>query len=152
MGEDEKKRGFEVRDSRVATETEGEGKEEEAKKQEPDSGSPPEKTGQAQESQSGSPEEQEKQEPQQPDSQMPEITFPAFLLSLNTSALIHLGLIQIPGTEKAERNLPLAKQTIDLLNLIKEKTRGNLTQEESDLLDNLLFDLKMKYVELGKEQ
>ncbi len=135
MSEDKKKPGFEVRDRRVGMEPG------EPEKEKPVSETPARKE-----------KKQETQEKPPTPTELPEITFPAFLLSLNTSALIHLGLIQVPGTDGIEKNLPLAKQTIDLLNLIKEKTRGNLSQEEADLLDNLLFDLKIKYVELSKEK
>ena len=79
---------------------------------------------------------------------LPEVDFPSFLLSLATSALYHLGLVADPQTgEKAERNLPLARQTIDTLALLETKTRGNLTDEETELLTNLLTELRMRYVE-----
>jgi hypothetical protein len=132
MRDDKKKPGFEVRDRRVGMESEEE-------KPAPETPVQEEK-------------KQEKHEKPPAPAELPEITFPAFLLSLNTSALIHLGLIPVPGADNIEKNLPLAKQTIDLLSLIKEKTGGNLSQEEADLLDNLLFDLKMKYVDLSKEK
>ncbi len=79
---------------------------------------------------------------------LPEVDLPSFLLSLATSALYHLGLVADPQTgERAERNLPLARQTIDTLALLETKTRGNLTDEESELLTNLLTELRMRYVE-----
>jgi len=57
----------------------------------------------------------------------------------------------IPHDSRArEANLPLAKQTVDILGMLREKTRGNLTQEEAQLLDNLLYDLRMKYVDAKK--
>ena len=52
---------------------------------------------------------------------------------------------------KQERNLPMAKQTIDILGVLKEKTQGNLTNDEEQLLDNLLHDLRIKYVEESKK-
>jgi len=81
---------------------------------------------------------------------LPEMTFASFIISLNTSALIHLGLLPEPVSGALEQNLELAKQTIDLLGILQEKTRGNLDREEQDLFDNLLFELRIKYVDLSK--
>jgi hypothetical protein len=77
---------------------------------------------------------------------LPEVTFSAFVYSLSTSALVHLGEIPEPITDKMDKNLPLAKQTIDILGILQEKTKGNLTQEEENLLNNFLYDLRMRYV------
>ena len=77
---------------------------------------------------------------------IPELTFSAFVYSLSTSALVHLGEIPEPVTEKMDKNLPLAKQTIDILGILQEKTKGNLTQEEENLLNSFLYDLRMRYV------
>ena len=76
----------------------------------------------------------------------PEITFASFLMSLGTSVFFHLGELPHPETGAAEKNLPLAKQTIDLLGLLREKTRNNLTPEEENIFDHLLYDLRMRYV------
>jgi hypothetical protein len=141
MSDEKKDRGFEVKDHRIGSQDD----EQKAEAEAPETKETPEQEPVGEE-------KQETREPRQEAPPLPRITFPAFLLSLNTSALIHLGLVPIPGTDQVEKNISLAKQTIDLLDLIKEKTKGNLTQEESDLLENLVFDLKIKYVELGKEQ
>jgi hypothetical protein len=77
---------------------------------------------------------------------VPEITFSTFVYSLSTSVLVHLGEIPEPITEKIDKNLPLAKQTIDILGILQEKTKGNLTHEEENLLDSFLYDLRMRYV------
>jgi len=77
---------------------------------------------------------------------LPEITFSSFVFSLSSSALVSLGAIPDPNTGKMEKNLSLAKQTIDLLGLLREKTRNNLTEEEEYLFDHLLYDLRMSYV------
>jgi hypothetical protein len=77
---------------------------------------------------------------------LPEIDFPQFIFSLSTSALIQLGEVQDPFTQKRAKNLPLAKQTIDLIAMLKEKTKGNLTPEEEKIIENLLYDLRMRYV------
>jgi len=77
---------------------------------------------------------------------LPEITFSSLIFSLSSSAFVNLGAIPDPNTGKVEKNLPLVKQTIDLLVLLREKTRNNLTQEEETLFDHLLYDLRMSYV------
>jgi hypothetical protein len=77
---------------------------------------------------------------------LPEIDFTHFILSLSTSALIQLGDIQDPFTQKSAKNLPLAKQTIDLVGMLKEKTKGNLSSEEEKVLEYVLYDLRMRYV------
>jgi hypothetical protein len=80
---------------------------------------------------------------------LPEITFMNFILSLSTSALIQLGEIQDPVSKEIEKNLPLAKQTIDFIATLKEKTKGNLASEEEKILESLLYDLRMKYVRVA---
>ncbi|OGP53207.1 MAG: hypothetical protein A2Y65_01110 [Deltaproteobacteria bacterium RBG_13_52_11] len=77
---------------------------------------------------------------------LPEVTFSTFVYSLSTSALVHLGEIPEPITEKMDKDLPLAKQTIDILGILQEKTKGNLTQDEENLLNSFLYDLRMRYV------
>ena len=77
---------------------------------------------------------------------LPEIDFTNFILSLSTSALIQLGLIQDPATNQVAKHLPLAKQTIDLIGMLKEKTKGNLNPGEEKLIENILYDLRMRYV------
>lgn len=77
---------------------------------------------------------------------LPEINFNSLILSLSTSALIQLGEIQDPQTQKPSKNLSLAKQTIDLIGMLKEKTKGNLTPDEERLLDSVLYDLRMRFV------
>ena len=82
---------------------------------------------------------------------LPPITFAAFVLSLSTSALMHLGGAPLRGLEqKAETDLPLAKQSIDILSMIHEKTQGNLEGDEQQLLESVLHDLRMRYVEACK--
>lgn len=81
---------------------------------------------------------------------LPEIDFSHFIFSLSTSALIQLGEVQDPFTQKKEKNLPLAKQTIDLIAMLREKTKGNLTPEEEKIIENLLYDLRMWYVKASE--
>jgi hypothetical protein len=76
----------------------------------------------------------------------PEVTFAGFVVSLSTTVLYHFGDIPDPVTNKAERNLPAAKQTIDILGMLQQKTAGNLDEGEKALLDGALFELRMRYV------
>ncbi|MEE8429989.1 MAG: DUF1844 domain-containing protein [Candidatus Desulfatibia sp.] len=78
--------------------------------------------------------------------QLPEINFATFIFSLNSSVLAHLGIIDDPASGKKVKNLALAKQTIDILGMLEEKTRGNLTEDEESMLKNILYDLRMIYV------
>lgn len=81
------------------------------------------------------------------------LDFNALVLSLGSSALIHLGLAPDPtsGTTPPA-DLGLAQQSIDLLALLQEKTRGNLTEEEARFLEQLLFDLRMRFVEAARKK
>jgi hypothetical protein len=76
-----------------------------------------------------------------------EITFTTFVLSLSASALQQLGVEMEEGLPKSEVNLVLAKQSIDILEMLDQKTQGNLSDEESHLLHALLYDLRMRYVQ-----
>jgi len=78
--------------------------------------------------------------------QLPAINFPTFIFSLNSSTLVHLGIIDDPTSGKKVKNLSLAKQTIDILGMLEEKTRGNLTKDEESMLKYILYDLRMLYV------
>jgi hypothetical protein len=82
--------------------------------------------------------------------EFPPVDFSTFVLSLGSSALIHLGEMEPPGETAPHRDLPMAKHTIDLLTMMQEKTRSNLTPEEDKLLDSLLYDLRLRYVEALK--
>ena len=80
----------------------------------------------------------------------PTIDFHTFVLSLGSSALMHLGELEQPGAGGTEKDLPLAKHTIDILAMLQGKTRGNLTPEEDKLLDSLLYDLRLRFVDSSK--
>jgi hypothetical protein len=82
---------------------------------------------------------------------LPTIDFATFVLSLSHSALMHLGEAPDPETDEVATNLTLAKQNIDLLALLEDKTKGNLTGDEERLLAQVLFDLRMRFVERSKE-
>lgn len=75
-----------------------------------------------------------------------EINFSSFLLSLSTSAMCHFGDFPDPVSQKTKKDIAAAKQTIDILNMLKEKTKDNLDDREKELLDGLLFELRMRYV------
>jgi hypothetical protein len=78
----------------------------------------------------------------------PPLTFAAFVFSLASSAAIHFGDLPDPVTgNKAEPNLEGAAQMIEILTLLEEKTRGNLTAEERQLLEQVLYELRMRFVE-----
>lgn len=79
-----------------------------------------------------------------------DLGFTTFVLSLSTSALVHLAELPDPISNEKKVNLPLAKQTIAIIEMLQEKTRGNLTPEEDQLTEDLLYDLRLKYVEAAK--
>jgi len=78
------------------------------------------------------------------------LTFSALLLSLSTSALVNLGELPDPISNEKQINLPLAKQTIGIIEMLKDKTTGNLNQDEDRLINNMLYDLRMKYVDTAE--
>ncbi len=83
---------------------------------------------------------------------VPPVDFPTFVLSLATSAFYHMGMAPDPvsGEPTPEPNLPLARQTIDTLQMLQDKTRGNLEPEEAQLLESLLYELRMHFVEASR--
>lgn len=86
----------------------------------------------------------------QPDFAMPVINFSTFILSLNSAALAHLGLETDPTTGTRSANLLMAKQTIDILAMMEEKTKGNLTEDEKRLITHLIYELRLLYVKQAK--
>jgi hypothetical protein len=85
------------------------------------------------------------------DEVLPAVDFSTFVLSLAHSALVHLGVAPDPATgQQHPPSLPLARQTIDLVSLLAEKTKGNLNGEEERLIEQLLYDLRLHYVEASK--
>ncbi len=126
MKDESQEKGFVIRDKRFS-----------AKKEE---------EGESQPKEGATKEEPPKVDASKADASLPEISFSSLIFSLSTSALIQLGEIQDPISQQLDKNLPLAKQTIDLIGMLKEKTKGNLTSEEQMLLENILYDLRMRYV------
>jgi hypothetical protein len=84
-------------------------------------------------------------EPKQ-ESDYPQVNFTNFVLSLSTSALFHFGDFPEHEGGASEKNLPAAKQTIDILDMLNEKTKGNLNENENNLIKGVLYELKMRYV------
>src|SRR5215470_1547742 len=80
----------------------------------------------------------------------PEITFATFVVGLSTQALVHLGELPDPQTSQAAPDLPAARQLIDIIAMLEEKTRGNLDHDEQSMLEAILFELRMKYVERAR--
>ncbi len=84
------------------------------------------------------------------DSDLLKIDFSTFILSLSTSALYQMGMVEAPDDgEVGEPNKALARQTIDTLEMLRDKTRGNLDDEEAKLMDSLLYELQMHFVKLS---
>jgi hypothetical protein len=78
---------------------------------------------------------------------LPQVTLSAFVFSLSSSALVHLGEIPDPETDRVEVDLAMAKQIIDTLGMLQEKTRGNLDSDEERLLSTVLYDLRLRFVQ-----
>ena len=145
MSEEEK--GFVVKDRRIFTDEDKEADAKAEKTQthpatDEEAQSPP-TTEKSREPEAAEPSKTDASEAQP---QFPEINFPTFVVSLNASALLHLGAIEDPTTGQKTKNLPMAKQTIDILSMLEEKTAGNLNNEEKNLLKNILYDLRLMYV------
>jgi hypothetical protein len=75
------------------------------------------------------------------------LNFSTFILSLTTSALVCLGELPDPISKEKTLNLPLAQQTISIIEILNEKTAGNLTEDEENLIGTVLYDLRMKYIQ-----
>ena len=126
-------KGFVIKDKRIFSEEKQEPKEEDKD---------PEKEPAKEETKA----EEASAETQDAEAELPEINFPTFIISLNASALVNLGAIEDPASGTKVKNLSIAKQTIDILSMLEEKTRGNLTEEEEKILKNILYDLRIIYV------
>lgn len=139
MSEEEK--GFVIKDRRSFDETGGLKEQQEEKTQEAskrdEKGKDSEKNGTAQEAGADAGE-------QTPP--LPEVNFSSLILSLSSSSLFHLGEVPDPQTGKKKKDLPLAKHSIDIIAMLKEKTEGNLTDEEKKFIESVLTDLRWRYV------
>jgi hypothetical protein len=86
-----------------------------------------------------------------PQEELPEVDFSNFVLSLAATAMVQLGMVPDPETgQNVEPNFPIAQHTIDTLVLLQEKTSGNLSGEEEKLLESMIYELRMRFVEAGK--
>jgi Domain of unknown function (DUF1844) len=92
-----------------------------------------------------------KGEPEAAD-RIPDMTFPGFVIGIGTQAMLALGQFPDPQTGRAAVDLSAARQLIDVLGILEEKTKGNLDKQEMDLLNHLLFDLRTKFVEQSKQK
>ena len=149
--EKEEQSAFKVTDRRMFT-SEGEIREQ----QQPDPGeqAPPQKEEPPKASQEEKPKasQEQKEEAKRTAEKDPNqgVNFASFLLSLATTGMVHLGEIPESGTGQKMEDLEAARQMIDILGLLKEKTKGNLSAEESDLLENVLYELRLKF--MGKSK
>ncbi len=132
----EETKDFVIKDRRIFGQEEAEQEEKEKKEEKAEST----------EAQEQPREEEPVPEAEEEAAQLPEINFQTFVFSLNASALVQLGVMEDPATGRKEKNLSLAKQTIDILSMLQEKTVGNLTDDEDNLLKNILYDLRIRYV------
>lgn len=82
--------------------------------------------------------------------ELPQLDFGTFVLSMSSSALVYLGEVPEPESGQIMENVLAAKQTIDILCMLQSKTKGNLTEQEARLLRDMLFELRMKYVQKAK--
>ena len=87
----------------------------------------------------------------EPEEIVPPIDFVTFVLSLSAQALLHLG-VAVPGGPEPMLDLTLAKQTVDILGMLEQKTHGNLSGEEERILTQVLTDLRLRYVEAAKKK
>ena len=133
-------KGFKVHDKRRFTE-EGEAREETA-------GEQPRGPGEEPPSEPGpEPGVESAPEPGDRRQELPPINFSTFIISLSTQALMHLGEMINPVTGEVEKDVEVAKQTIDIIGMLSEKSKGNLDETEEQLLREVLYNLRMKYVE-----
>ena len=135
--EAETPKGFKVHDKRRFTD-EGEAREDQA-------------TGEAQEEPASKPDPgldaQAGREPEDRREELPSINFSTFIISLSTQALMHLGEMSNPVTGQLEKDMAVARQTIDIIGMLGEKSKGNLDETEEQLVREVLYNLRMKYVE-----
>ena len=93
--------------------------------------------------------EEPKEEPKKTETEtppLPEVNFSSLILSLSSTAFLHFGEIPDPGTGEKKKDLALAKHAIDTVAMLKEKTEGNLTEEEKQFIENILTDLRWHFV------
>ncbi|MCD6487373.1 MAG: DUF1844 domain-containing protein [Syntrophobacterales bacterium] len=139
MTENSSEKGFVIKDKRMFDEDGGTRADAVRKDEKKESAQKPE-TG------NESIEKEETVEREEEKYQLPEMNFHNFVFSLYTSVLFNLGELADPVSDKRKKDLNAAKQTIDILGMLKEKTEGNLDSSEKELLDSVLSESRMKYV------
>lgn len=137
--ESDAEKGFKVHDKRRFTD-EGETREEQATAAEEPT---PEPTSEP----TPEPGTEPDREPEDRREELPSINFSMFIISLSTQALMHLGEMDDPVTGQVEKDVAVAKQTIDIIGMLGEKSRGNLDESEEKLVQEVLYNLRMRYVE-----
>jgi len=133
----EEEKGFVIKDKRTFSQETGEPREEETQE------ATEEKAAESAEKEAP---ETEAKAAADEEVQLPEVNFSTFIFSLSSSALLHFGEIPDPSSGNKKKNLAMAKHTIDILAMLDEKTRGNLSRDEEQLFKNILYDLRMRYV------
>ena len=133
---DTEDKGFTVKDRRSFDET-GDPKEEE--KEAAEAKEPEQK-----------PKEEVKKSESAENPPLPEVNFSSLIFSLSSSALLHIGEIADPQTGQKRVDLPMAKHSIDIISMLKDKTKGNLDDEEQKFIDSILTDLRLRYVKAVK--
>ena len=83
-------------------------------------------------------------------SPLPKVDFNTFVLSLSSSVMVHLGEVNDPGTGESGQDLDMARHTIDMLDMLEKKTKGNLDPDEERLMKNVLFEMRMKFIQKTK--
>lgn len=134
----DEEKGFVIKDRRTFSPETGEPVEEKKQKGEPEEASEKASAGPADDS------------VKDQDAQLPEVNFATFIFSISSSALLNFGEIPDPETGTKKKNLSMAKHSIDILSMLEEKTRGNRTDDEEQLIKNILYDLRMRYIKETK--
>lgn len=135
MGEENKEKGFVIKDRRIFDDTGEARRETDQEEKRTES-----------EAKKAQEEEKRTEGAAKEEAFLLEPTFSNFILSLSTTAMYHFGDFPDPVTNERKVNLPAARHTIDILSMLKEKTEGNLDESEKSLLEGLLFELRMRYV------
>jgi hypothetical protein len=138
MEEEKKNKGFVIKDRRLFDESGAARVEEEMKPEDKIPAENPEEGPRTSPAENDTPETEA--------SPPPEINFASFIFSLSTTAMYHFGDFPDPVTKESQRNLPAAKQTIDILSILKTKTEGNLDEQEKQMLDGMLYELRMRFI------
>ena len=138
MEEEKKDKGFVIKDRRLFDESGAARVEEEMKPEDKKREENPEEGPRTSPAETDTPETEA--------SPLPEINFASFIFSLSTTAMYHFGDFPDPVTKESQRNLPAAKQTIDILSILKTKTEGNLDEQEKQMLEGILYELRMRFI------